>query len=70
MLSQAGAGDRWLRLAAEWCWAKIARPDELDAYQVKYSLAFLDTAPDEQRAAAAVERLRARRVDACCRWHR
>jgi hypothetical protein len=60
VLSQAGAGDRWLRLAADWCWAKIARPDELDAYQVKYSLAFLDTAPDEHRAAAAVERLRAR----------
>jgi hypothetical protein len=60
VLSQVGAGDRWLRLATEWCWAKIARPDELDAYLVKYSLAFLDTVPDELRAAAAIESLRAR----------
>jgi hypothetical protein len=50
----------WLERATEWCWERVARPDELDAYQVKYSLVFLDAVPDEARAVAAIERLRAR----------
>jgi hypothetical protein len=60
VLSQAGSADRWLRRATEWCWARIARPDELDGYLVKYALAFLDAVPDERRATTAIEGLRAR----------
>ena len=60
VLLETGATDEWLEHATEWCWARITRPDELDAYQVKFSLAFLDAVPDEPRASAAVERLRGR----------
>ena len=58
-LNVDGAGS-WRERATEWCWARIARPDELDAYLVKYSLVFLDAVPDEARAIAAIERLRDR----------
>jgi hypothetical protein len=60
VLSQAGVGGPWLERATEWCWARIARPDELDAYAIKYALAFLDAVPDEARAAAAIGRVGAR----------
>ena len=54
-LPQAGGADSWLERATGWCWARVARPDDLDAYLVKYSLAFLDAVPDEARAVAAIE---------------
>ena len=57
---KVGGVDPWRERATEWCWARIARPDELDAYLVKYSLVFLDAVPDEPRATAAIERLRHR----------
>ncbi len=60
VLSEAGAGDPWLQAATEWCWAEVARPEELGGYLVKYALVFLDAVPDEPRAAAAIERLRGR----------
>jgi hypothetical protein len=60
LLGQAGAGGSWLQRAAEWCWATVAQPDELGAYLVKFSLAFLDAHPDERRAVAAIESLRPR----------
>jgi hypothetical protein len=59
-LLEAGRGDPWLARAIEWCWARVGRPEELEGYLVKYSLAFLDAVPDEPRAVAAIERLRAR----------
>jgi|SRR5215207_182904 len=59
-LSRAGSGESWLRRATDWCWAKLERPDELGAYAVKCALDFLDAAPDESRANAAIERLRPR----------
>jgi hypothetical protein len=59
-LAEWGGAVPWLDRATRWCWHRMARPDELDAYQVKYSLVFLDSVPDEARAVAAIERLRAR----------
>ena len=41
-----------------WCWAAIARPDDLHAYVVKFALGFLDAVPDAPRAAAVIESLR------------
>jgi hypothetical protein len=60
VLLESGGTHPWLERATEWCWTRVARPDELDAYQVKFSLAFLDAVPDESRAIAAIERLRGR----------
>jgi hypothetical protein len=57
-LSEAGSSEPWLHQASEWCWAKLARPDELDGYWVKFALDFLDAVPDQARADAAIQRLR------------
>ena len=57
-LWRAGSGEPWLRRATDWCWAKLERPDELDAYAVKSALDLLDAVPDERRAGEAIERLR------------
>ncbi len=58
VLSEAGADGPWLERATEWCWAAIARPDDLHAYVVKFALGFLDVVPDAPRAAAVIESLR------------
>jgi hypothetical protein len=50
----------WLQRATDWCWAKLDEADRLDAYWVKFALAFLDQIPDPRRATATIERLRAR----------
>ena len=60
VLQRTGARTPWLDRAGEWCWARLARPDELHPYAVKFALAFLDAAPDAQRAAVVVETLRPR----------
>ena len=60
VLCQADARTPWLERAAEWCWAQLARPDELGAYGVKFALDFLDGVPDAPRAAAVIETLRPR----------
>jgi hypothetical protein len=57
-LWEAGSGEPWLRRATEWCWAKLDRPEGLDANGVRFALDFLDAVPDEARAGAAIERLR------------
>jgi hypothetical protein len=59
-LWELGSDDPWLAQATEWCWARLEQPDDLSAYWVKFSLEFLDSVPDEERANAAVEKLRAR----------
>jgi hypothetical protein len=59
-LWRAGSSEPWLQQATEWCWAKLQRPDQLSAYFVKFALSFLDSVPDDARASAAVEDLRAR----------
>jgi hypothetical protein len=58
VLTRAGVRTPWLDAARSWCWSRIDRPDELDAYWVKFALDFLDHEPDEHRARAAIESLR------------
>jgi hypothetical protein len=60
LLSEADAGGAWLDRASEWCWAMIDRAHELDGYLLKFALVFLDAAPGERRAMAAIESLRSR----------
>ena len=57
-LWHAGSHEPWLARATEWCWAELDDPAGLHAYGVKCALEFLDAVPDEQRARAALERLR------------
>jgi hypothetical protein len=59
-LWEVGGEVPWLEQGTEWCWAKLARPDELGAYWLKFALLFLDRVPDEERARAAIESLRPR----------
>jgi hypothetical protein len=59
-LWRAGTGEPWLARATEWCWAELEDPAGLHAYGVKCALEFLDAVPDEPRARAALERLRAK----------
>jgi hypothetical protein len=59
-LLDAGSSAPWLSSATEWCWAKLEGPDEVGAYGVKFALDFLDSVPDDGRAAAAIERLGSR----------
>jgi hypothetical protein len=58
VLSAAGSDSSWVPQAIDWCWQKLERPEDLNAYWVKYALSFLDKVRDKQRAAAAVESLR------------
>jgi hypothetical protein len=44
--------------ATGWCWRELERAERPTPYWLKYALAFLDAAPDEERARAAIERLR------------
>ncbi|HET6171345.1 MAG TPA: hypothetical protein VFD90_01990 [Gaiellales bacterium] len=60
VLTEADSDDPWLPRATEWCWRRIAHPEELHSYRVKFALAFLDAVPDEARATAAIEGLRSR----------
>jgi hypothetical protein len=55
--------DEWLARATGWCWRTIETHDQPGGYWLKYSCAFLDAVPDEDRAHAAIELL-ATRVDA------
>jgi hypothetical protein len=58
-LWRAGSSEPWLPHASDWCWTNVEGPDELSGYRVKFALDFLDSVPDEHRANAAIERLRA-----------
>jgi hypothetical protein len=60
ILWEAGSSEPWLQRATEWCWARLEGPEELGAYEVKFSLDFLDRVPDQARAGTAIERLRSR----------
>jgi hypothetical protein len=57
-LVEAGSREPWLARAADWCWARLERPELLGAYGVKFGVGFLDRVPDAGRAAAAIEALR------------
>jgi hypothetical protein len=58
VLTRAGAHSGWLDLATDWCWRQLSRPDELDAYHLKYALEFLDRTGDADRATEVIEQLR------------
>ncbi|HEX3964257.1 MAG TPA: hypothetical protein VHZ03_47690 [Trebonia sp.] len=58
MLWTANSAEPWLQQATEWCWAKLAHPERLDGWWVKFALDFLDAVPDGERAAAAIQELR------------
>ena len=59
----AGVTDEeWLPRATDWCWRSIETTDEPGGYWLKFALAFLDAAPDDDRARAAIDSL-ASRVD-------
>jgi hypothetical protein len=60
LLSETSWREPWLERATDWGWAKLDDADELGAYGVKFALEFLDRVPDAPRAAASIERLRAR----------
>lgn len=47
----------WIDRAIECSWERLEDPRDLGAYDVKFGLAFLDAAPDDDRARAAVARV-------------
>jgi hypothetical protein len=63
-VSHAGGvtNDEWLDRATGWCWRAIETHEQPGGYWLKFACAFLDVAPDEHRARAALESL-ATRVD-------
>jgi hypothetical protein len=56
------SGDEWLDRATDWCWRAIDTTAQPGGYWLKFACAFLDAAPDDRRAQAAVESL-ATRID-------
>lgn len=57
VLRTAGQGSPWLDAAEEWCWRRLAVPDELSSYWVKYALTFLDAHRDEGRVRTTIAAL-------------
>jgi hypothetical protein len=57
VLWEAGSQQPWLERATDWCWAKLEGARPLGGYTLKFALAFLDHAPDQSRAEAALQRL-------------
>ena len=56
------ADDEWLARVTDWCWEAIATNQQPRGYWLKYACAFLDAAPDDDRARRAIAKL-ADRVD-------
>ncbi|WP_113702955.1 prenyltransferase/squalene oxidase repeat-containing protein [Nonomuraea lactucae] len=48
----------WLGPATEFCWSEIARIEQTSPYQARAVIAFLEEAPDRERAEAEFARLR------------
>jgi hypothetical protein len=60
VLHALGSSHRWLDGASEYCWRRIDALDFLDSpYDTRFAIAFLDAAPDEDRATEALDRLAA-----------
>jgi hypothetical protein len=57
-LSATGASGQWPSRASDWCWDQLEHAGDIHPYMVKFALEFLDHVADEQRAGAAIERLR------------
>ena len=58
VLHKNHVGGAWLRSVDSWCWNGIERLDEVNPYELRAILSFLDHVPDRTRAEAALERLR------------
>lgn len=56
-LHALGATHPWLDRASEWMWNAIDDLDLTSAYGVRFSIGFLDAAPDGDRADEALDRL-------------
>jgi hypothetical protein len=52
--------DPWLARATDWCWRSIETAEQPRGYWLKFACAFLDAAPEEQRARTALAALAAR----------
>jgi hypothetical protein len=52
--------DAWLERATDYGWRQIETAEQPRGYWLKYTLAFLDAVPDEQRAGSAIASLAAR----------
>lgn len=48
----------WLDRATRFCWARVDRLTEVNPYELRVVLSFLDHTPERARARAALERLR------------
>jgi hypothetical protein len=53
----------WLDRAETWCWAQLARWNEVNPYELRVVLSFLDYVPDRSRATKLMDRLRPRIVN-------
>ncbi len=58
LLGVAGATSDWLSAATAWCWRRLERPKEIQAYWLKFALDFLDRTAEADRAAEVIETLR------------
>ena len=56
----AVADDEWVARASEWSWRAIDEVTDPSGYWLKFACSFLDAVPDEDRARAALARLRDR----------
>jgi hypothetical protein len=62
-LHREGVDHPWLEGATAYCWARVEQPIE-SAYDALFAVAFLDAVPDGERAAAALDALGPRLLDA------
>jgi hypothetical protein len=53
-------GDAWLERATEWCWNSVETVEQPGGYWLRYACAFLDATPEDERAQAAIESLKAK----------
>jgi hypothetical protein len=49
--------DAWLDRATNWCWRSIETAEQPGGYWLKFACAFLDAAPEQDRAQAAIATL-------------
>ncbi|MCC3763125.1 hypothetical protein K3N28_08585 [Glycomyces sp. TRM65418] len=58
LLHAHGVAHPWIGPATEFCWRTIAELTEIEAYDARCVLAFLERVPDRERAEAEFRRLR------------
>ncbi len=58
LLHKSGITSAWLTRADRWCWEHIEQMRDVNPYELRVTLSFLDHAPDRARAASQFERLR------------